>query len=447
MNAPRLRRFLPLLLSGLLPLAQGADSRFAIPATDEGLPGAGPIRRYEWFRNLWQEKRSTWATRLERDRHAVVFLGDSITQGWGDELGGAFPGLKVANRGISGDTTRGLLVRLQEDVLALDPAAVVLLIGTNDLEEGADPATIAGNVRLLLAALRARNPSVPVILCEVFPSAASKKRPADKIREINRLYAALKKGDANTFLLETWPLFADAQGDAKPAEFPDLLHPNPAGYAKWAAALRPVLGTLGFLEREPEPFTPEPGFVSLFNGRDLTGWGVRVTPEADVQGAANWKKSDPNAPDWPIVTRAQAFDGLTKSPDHRYVVRHGRIIVTQPPEIRRIQQMWTTREFTGDFTLRLQFRATPNADSGVFLRGPQLQCRDYPLAGPYKNLKNYRAQDWNDLEVVVTGGTGRCTCNGEVLEAAMPVPANGGIGLESDGGIMEYRNVRLKLTP
>jgi lysophospholipase L1-like esterase len=444
MNAPRLRRLLPLLLSGLLPLAHGADSQLAIPATDEGLPGAGPIRRYDWFRNLWLEKRSTWATRVEQDRNAVVFLGDSITQGWGEELGGAFPGLKVANRGISGDTTRGILVRMKEDVLALRPAAVVLLIGTNDLEEGADPAVIAANVRLILQRLREQDPFVPVVLCQVFPASATVRRPADKIREINRLYAEIKKGDRNTFLLETWPLFADAKGDAKASEFPDLLHPNAVGYAKWAAALRPVLGTLGFLEREPEPFTPEAGFESLFNGRDLTGWGVRVTPEADIQGAANWKKNDPNAPDWPIVTRAQAFDGLTKSPDHRYVARHGRIIVTQPPETRRIQQMWTTREFTGDFTLRLQFRATPNADSGVFLRGPQLQCRDYPLAGPYKNLKNYRAQDWNDLEVVVTGATARCTCNGEVIEAAFKVPATGPIGLEGDLGQMEYRRIRIQ---
>ncbi len=445
MNAPRLRRLLPLLLSGLLPLAHGADSQLAIPATDEGLPGAGPIRRYDWFRNLWLEKRSTWATRAEQDRHAVVFLGDSITQGWGDDLGGAFAGLKVANRGISGDTTRGILVRMKEDVLALRPAAVVLLIGTNDLEEGADPTVIAANVRLILQRLREQDPLVPVVLCQVFPASATVRRPADKIREINRLYAEIKKGDRNTFLLETWPLFADAKGDAKASEFPDLLHPNAVGYAKWAAALRPVLGTLGFLEREPEPFTPEAGFESLFNGRDLTGWGVRVTPEADIQGAANWKKNDPNAPDWPIVSRAQAFDGLTKSPDHRYVARHGRIIVTQPPETRRIQQMWTTREFTGDFTLRLQFRATPNADSGVFLRGPQLQCRDYPIAGPYKDLKNYRAQDWNDLEVVVTGGTARCTCNGEVIEAAFKVPATGPIGLEGDMGQMEYRRIRIRL--
>ena len=445
MNASRLRRLLPLLLSGLLPLAHGAEAGLSIPSSDDGLPGAGPIRRYDWFQRLWLEKRTRWAARVEADRHAVVFLGDSITQGWGDDLGGAFPGMKVANRGISGDTTRGLLVRMKEDVLALKPSAVVLLIGTNDLEEGADPAVIAANLRLILQRLREQDPFVPVVLCQVFPSSASKKRPADKIREINRLYAEIKKGDRNTFLLETWPLFADAQGDAKAAEFPDLLHPNAAGYAKWAAALRPVLGTLGFLEREPEPFTPEPGFENLFNGRDLAGWGTRTTPEADIRGAANWKKSDPNAPDWPIVTRPVAFDGLSKSPDGRYVARHGRIIVTQPPETRRIQQMWTTREFTGDFTLRLQFRATPNADSGVFLRGPQLQCRDYPIAGPYKNLKNYRAQDWNDLEVVVTGGTARCTCNGEVIEEAFKVPASGPIGLEGDMGQMEYRRIRIRL--
>ena len=75
--------------------------------------------------------------------------------GLGRRLGAAFPGVKVANRGISGDTTRGVLIRLQEDVLALNPTAVVLLIGTNDLEEGAAPDVIAGNLKLILAALEA----------------------------------------------------------------------------------------------------------------------------------------------------------------------------------------------------------------------------------------------------------------------------------------------------
>ena len=67
--------------------------------------------------------------------------------------------MKVANRGISGDTTRGVLIRLEDDVLALNPAAVVLLIGTNDLEEGAHPGRIAGNLKLILAALQRAQPA------------------------------------------------------------------------------------------------------------------------------------------------------------------------------------------------------------------------------------------------------------------------------------------------
>ena len=123
-------------------IAQAADRSLELPEKDDGLPGKGPIRRYDWFRNLWNEKRAAWAKRVEADQKAVVFLGDSITQGWGDNVGGSFPTLKVANRGISGDTTRGMLVRLADDVLKLQPTGVVMLMGTNDLEEGADAATI-----------------------------------------------------------------------------------------------------------------------------------------------------------------------------------------------------------------------------------------------------------------------------------------------------------------
>ena len=119
-------------------------------------------------------------------------------------------------------------------------------------------------------------------------------------------------------------------------------------------------------------------------------------------------------------------------------------MVTTPPEYRKIQQLWTTREFPRNFVLQLEFRATPNADSGVFVRGPQLQCRDYRLAGPYKDLKSYKPQDWNEIVVVVRGTTAHCSCNGEVLEEALRVPATGGIGLEADRGQMEYRNIRLK---
>jgi len=415
---------LALSLVALAVIAQPAatpqsNSRFQIPASDEGLPGTGPIRRADWFQKVWPERRSAWVQRGQQDQGAVVFLGDSITQGWGDDMRGKFPGVKTANRGISGDTTRGVLIRLQEDVLALHPRCVVLLIGTNDLEENADPETIAANLKLILAELKKADAKTPIILCQVMPSSETKKRSADKIKKVNQLYAAAVKGDSQITLIETWTLFANAQGDAKPEEFPDLLHPNGAGYTKWAAALRPILATLGFVETEPDNFIPETGFVSLFNGRDLTGWGYRTNN----------------------------FDGQTASSEGRYVAKNGRLIVTTPPEGRRISQLWTTREFPKDFILKLEFRATPNADSGVFIRQPQLQCRDYLLAGPYKQLTQYQPQDWNEIIVAVTNSVAYCTCNGEVLQAALKIPATGPIGLEGDRGQMEYRRIRLQELP
>ena len=436
------------LLLGSCSLVTKPATSYAIPATDEGLPGAGPIRRYDWFRKLWEERRTAWAAQVQQDQHAVVFLGDSITQGWGNDLGGSFPGLKVANRGISGDTTRGLLIRLPEDVLALHPAGVVILIGTNDLDEKAEPETIAANIQLLLAELKKSNPAMPVVLCEVFPSSPAKNRPAEKIKRINRLLRAVVRDQPQVTLLDTWTLFAGPEGDAKPEEFPDLLHPNATGYAKWAAALRPALATRGFLDTADDEFTIENDFVSLFNGHDLTGWGYRPTTEADIKSAKRWAASDPaNAAEWPIVTEPVSFNGQTATPDGRFVALHGRLVVTTPTGYRKIQQLWTTQEFPRNFVLKLEFRATPNTDSGVYIRGPQLQCRDYLLAGPYKKLEHYRPQEWNEIVVTVKDGIAHCTCNGEVLEDALKVPVTGPIGLEGDRGQMEYRRIRLQTLP
>jgi len=412
-----------LLLSFVFVLDLLGASRFAIPATDKGLPGEGPIRRYAWFKNLWEKKRTNWAKQVKQDQGALVFLGDSITQGWGDNFRGHFKGVKVANRGISGDTTRGVLIRLKEDVLSLNPKGVVILIGTNDLEEKATPEVIAGNLKLIIAALKKHNAKMPIILCNTFPSSATKRRPADQIKKINQLYFAAVKGDAQITVLDTWLLFADAKGDAKKVEFDDLLHPNKIGYDKWAAALRPLLATHGFMETGADKFKMEAGFVSLFNGEDLTGWGFR-----------NQKTQK----------KIATFDGKKASNDGRYVAINDRLVVTTPAEGRRIQQLWTTREFPKNFILKLEFRATPNADSGVFIRRPQLQCRDYVLAGPWKELKKYKPQDWNEIVAIVKDGVAHCTCNGEVLNAEFKVPASGPIGLEGDRGQMEYRRIRVK---
>jgi Domain of Unknown Function (DUF1080) len=180
-----------------------------------------------------------------------------------------------------------------------------------------------------------------------------------------------------------------------------------------------------------EDWQPEPGFKSLFNGRDLTGWcfRARVAPKSPGVGDVTEK-----------------FDGKTESSDAgRYSAREGILTVNFPKgQERLISQLYTVEEFPRDFILKLEFRASRNADSGIFIRKPQLQCRDYLAAGPYKELKRYKPQDWNQIEVVVTGGVARCTCNGEVLESAFMVPETGPIGLEGDRGQMEYRRIQIK---
>ena len=220
----------------------------AIPADDVSLQGVGPVRRYEWFTNLWMQRRSAWSKMIEQDRGSVVFFGDSITQGWGDDFHGLFPELKVANRGISGDTTRGMLYRLHDDVLAIKPRAVVMLMGTNDLEEKAQPEMIRDNVALILASLKKHNPKMPVILCQIFPSSEVKSRPADKIKATNALIVNLAKSYPQVVVLDTWQPFADNNGNARVNEFPDLLHPNLSGYQKWAEILRPAMQELGLFK-------------------------------------------------------------------------------------------------------------------------------------------------------------------------------------------------------
>ena len=176
---------------------------------------------------------------------------------------------------------------------------------------------------------------------------------------------------------------------------------------------------------------PDPQFRSLFNGKDLTGWCFRA-------------KAKPKSAETPAIV--EKFDGKAQSSDAgRYSAKDGILTVNFPKgKDRLIAQLYTVEEFPKDFVLKLEFRASVNADSGIFIRRPQLQCRDYLVAGPYKELKKYKAQDWNEIVVVVKGESAYCTCNGELLEAAFAVPETGPIGLEGDRGQMEYRRIQIK---
>jgi lysophospholipase L1-like esterase len=246
-----------LLITSQIAFAQNAavtEKRAAksTPIYSSDVPGIGPIRAEDWFVKGWNERRSHFRELEPKQHGAIVFFGDSITQGWSDDFRGKFPKLNVANRGISGDTTRGLLARMDEDVLSLDPRAIVLLIGTNDIGIGLSPEDIAGNIKLLLKEISANNSKVPIVLCLVMPSSEKKDRPADKIQKLNKLLTEAVASNKQVTVVDTYKLFADAEGDAKLEEFPDLLHPNDAGYEKWRAALEPVLDKLGVSRAAPD---------------------------------------------------------------------------------------------------------------------------------------------------------------------------------------------------
>ena len=167
-------------------------------------------------------------------------------------------------------------------------------------------------------------------------------------------------------------------------------------------------------------------FKSPFNGKNLTGWCYRTRKGEE--------------------TPFEKFDGKNESKDGRFTGRDGVLTVNPWDEAKgpHFATIWTSIDYQGDISFTIEFRAGVNADSGIFLRGKQLQCRDYLVAGPYKNLRNYKPQDWNKIEVVVKDNIAHCTCNGEILEDALQIPVTGPIGLEADRGKMEYRNILIK---
>lgn len=180
-----------------------------------------------------------------------------------------------------------------------------------------------------------------------------------------------------------------------------------------------------------DDWQPDPGFKRLFNGKDLTGWCFRTGWTETPPGSATSPRSSTARPS--PAMRGDTRPAMASSPSTSPRARSGSSPRSTP---------W--RSFPKSSPSSSNSCASVNADSGIFLRKPQLQCRDYLVAGPYKDLKKYRPQDWNQIEVVVKGGVARCTCNDEVLEAELKVPETGPIGLEGDRGQMEYRRIQIK---
>jgi lysophospholipase L1-like esterase len=209
---------------------------------DGVFPVPGRTSSWEGFRAKNVERRTLFAQRRADDLNAVVFVGDSITEAWKTlEPDFADLGVKVVNRGIGGDTTPNLIYRLQDDVLSLQPRALVILIGTNDLGEHTSPAQIAANLDVLHARIRAACPTIPIAWCVVMPRSGSDTYP-ERIHDLNARMAKLVESDPLASLCDTFTPLSQSDGTSKPEYYaPDRLHLNTAGYAIWRAALYPLL--------------------------------------------------------------------------------------------------------------------------------------------------------------------------------------------------------------
>jgi len=229
------------------------------------LPFAGPaaaqqVAREETWDEKWQrELREDWpglrhyaATNEHLVSHGVptniVFLGDSITEGWVGKRPGFFKEGR-AGRGIGGQTTPQMVLRMMQDVIQLKPKYLHFMGGTNDIAGNTGPMTVPqtlDNIRLVADIARANG--IKLLLACVPPADHFPWRPGlevvKPIREINAWSAANATALGATWVDYT-PVLADASGAMKPGMASDGVHPTEQGYIAMEGVIEPLLKARG----------------------------------------------------------------------------------------------------------------------------------------------------------------------------------------------------------
>ncbi len=217
------------------------------PAAAAQSPAQAPAQAPAPHRTAAEERLHTdWAD-LARYRRAnaelpppaagearVVFMGNSITQGWAPLFPALFPGRPYVGRGIGGQTTPQMLVRFRQDVIALRPRAVVILAGTNDIAGNTGPTTLAAIAdNLASMADLARANGIRVVLCSVLPAHDYPWRPglapAPKIVALNRWIRSFAERQGHVYA-DLHAATADERQGLPRALSDDGVHPNAAGY-------------------------------------------------------------------------------------------------------------------------------------------------------------------------------------------------------------------------
>ncbi len=239
-----------LILAALLQLSSPllAESPAPAPAAAKVNTATVPAER---LKEGWWKQRHEAALKKLDPATEIVFLGDSITQGW--EGGGkkafadSFGSWKTLNLGFSGDRTEHVIWRFANGELeGLKPKLAILMIGTNNTGHNQQAAAeTAAGIEKILTDFHAKCPGAKVLLCSILPRSAKPEDKARKINdEINKLISSFPaKLDFVTYK-DMNALFLDKDGVLTKEVMPDLLHPQEKGYQIWADALVPEIKKL-----------------------------------------------------------------------------------------------------------------------------------------------------------------------------------------------------------
>ena len=213
-------------------------------------PAAGPwiAAPRPWSKNAWLAQHDAFVTRARQGNVDVLFIGDSIVEFfatrapdvWNREIA---PLGSVVDFGISGDRTQFVLWRVRNGELdGTNARVVVLMIGTNNLAT-ATPENVARGVGAIVDTVREKLPNAVIVLNALLPRGEPDDPLRGKAADVNARIAGFADG-THVRYVDAGPGFVDASGAIAPELMPDKLHPSPAGYEVWAAALRPMLTEL-----------------------------------------------------------------------------------------------------------------------------------------------------------------------------------------------------------
>jgi beta-glucosidase len=195
----------------------------------------------------WMKLHNSFNERAKQGDVELIFLGDSITQGWNnnDVWKKHYGPRKAFNIGIGGDRTQHVLWRLDHgNVDGLKPKLVVLMIGTNN-SNGEDNTAeeIGDGIKAIVGKLREKLPESKILLLAIFPRGKEPNPQREKNAKASEIASKLAD-DKHVFYLDIGPKFLDDKGNLPKEIMPDYLHLSPQGYQIWAEAIEPKVAEL-----------------------------------------------------------------------------------------------------------------------------------------------------------------------------------------------------------